>query len=162
MAFNKKEYMKKWRAEHRKHINEYAKKYREEHLDMDTLSKHEYYKKKKEFILSYNIRWLMDHWYYRDGKFYCPECGEEIDVTQVHNHHIEPESKLFNISQWRKYSIEMLEAELAKTKPICPQCHKLITARERNHWVFRELNTLTNAELIVKFAEHVPHFERRR
>lgn len=192
MTFNPKEYAAKWKAEHREHINEYMRKWRAEHIEESRKSWAKYrakhrkeinkraakyraehreeirnrnlkvYVEKKKMILSYNIKWLQEHWCYRDDKFYCPECGEEIDITQVHNHHIEPESKLFNICEWPHYSFEQLEEELVKTKPICPQCHKKITAEQRNYHVFKELNTMTNAELVVKFAEYVPGYKRRR
>jgi hypothetical protein len=83
-------------------------------------------------------------------------------VTQVHNHHINPDDKLFNISQGCFRSYETLAEELKKTIPICPECHKIITANERGHRVFKKYNAIPSADLVVKFEEHVPGYKRRR
>lgn len=220
MASNRKEYMAKYRAEHREEIREYAKKYRVEHHEQIKESsakyaathresikrraakyyiKHreellakakqkykenpekfkekgiKYYRehserqkelskirrkkimetnpeklraqskagkirmniRKKDYIMWYNTKYLEDHECYTEDSYTCPECHKEIDVAQVHNHHVEPKSKLFNISDYRRHTWEELENELPKTIPICPECHKSITAKERNHYIFQ-------------------------
>ena len=83
-------------------------------------------------------------------------------VTQVHNHHPNPEDKLFNISEGSHYSYEALTEELKKTMPICPECHKIITANERGHRIFKKYNSIPSADLAVMFCDKIPVFKPLR
>lgn len=47
MAFDRKEYMRKWKAEHREELNEKARKYRAEHPDRVRATKKKYYENLK-------------------------------------------------------------------------------------------------------------------
>ena len=166
MAFNKKEYFKKWYQDHKAHRKEYMHKYTKEHKEMNrvksSINMSRMRERKKQMILKFNIWYLKRHRKFFDWEFHCPKCWKIIAVTQVHNHHTNPDDKLFNISEGVRKSYEELTNELPKTIPICPECHKIITANERWHRMFKKYNSIPSAELIVKLEEHVPGYKRRR
>lgn len=52
----------------------------------------------------------------------CHFCGDEIDPDHYHVHHLDPDLKVSHrIWSW---SQARLEAELAKCRPACPDCHR--------------------------------------
>lgn len=53
----KREYMRKWCAEHREHLSEYKKKRRLEHPEIYK----QYYEKNKEKIYESNSKWRKNH-----------------------------------------------------------------------------------------------------
>lgn len=57
-------------------------------------------------------------------------------------HHIDPDSKLFAIGDYDRFtmSIEILEAEIAKCVPLCSQCHHLIHRDGKVPSIFRTRN----------------------
>ena len=166
MAFNQKEYYKKWYQDHKEHRKEYMHNYTKEHKELNrvrsSITTAKMRERKKQMILNYNIKYLKRHKKFFDWEFHCPKCWRVMMVTQVHNHHIKPEDKLFNISEGVRKSYEELTNELPKTIPICPECHKIITANERGHRMFKKYNSIPSADLAVKLAKHMPHFKRRR
>lgn len=64
----------------------------------------------------------------------CVQCGEK-DVVVLEFDHIDPASKVANISQMRKnYTPEKLKVELAKCVVLCANCHKRRTAAQYGSW----------------------------
>lgn len=165
MAFNKKEYMKKWYQEHKAHRKEYMHNYTKEHKEMNrvksSINMVKVRERKKQMILDYNIRYLRKHRKFFDWEFHCPKCWKIIAVTQVHNHHTNPEDKLFNISEGVRHNYEALTNELPKTIPICPECHKIITANERGHRMFKKYNSIPSSDLDVMFCSKIPVFKSK-
>jgi hypothetical protein len=60
----------------------------------------------------------------------CASCGvRPDDLRKLHWHHIDPSTRSFMISQWRRSvrcspaGLLVLKAELAKCEPLCPKCH---------------------------------------
>lgn len=75
----------------------------------------------------------------------CNECGT---TTQLHLHHIDPETKYRNISTMAsKYSEERFNTELDKCILLCSRCHSSLTAKVnktggRNKWAEIKHGTL--------------------
>lgn len=67
---------------------------------------------------------IMEH--AKDG---CVECGEK-DFRCLEFDHIDPSTKLYNVGQMasRGYSIKKIDAEVAKCRIICANCHRKHTA----------------------------------
>ena len=59
----------------------------------------------------------------------CDECGHTAYLW----HHVDPSTKLFNISLGGNYPLDVIETELAKCVPMCNSCHsrlhRLLEAR---------------------------------
>jgi hypothetical protein len=69
---------------------------------------------------------------YMSGKA-CVECGE-ADIRVLEFDHLDPESKLFSVSQAVKlgYSWAQVLAEIKKCRMLCANCHKRRTAKQFN------------------------------
>jgi hypothetical protein len=53
----------------------------------------------------------------------CMRCGND-DISILHFHHINPETKLFNLSgSYHSINYKMIEEEADKCELICPNCH---------------------------------------
>ncbi len=65
----------------------------------------------------------------------CIKCGES-DNRCLQFHHVNPSTKLFNISEGvnKGYKWELIEQELKKTEICCANCHSKTTAKDRNFY----------------------------
>lgn len=96
-----------WNADHREQRNEASKQWRKDNPD----KKAAYYQRRKEFLQSV--------------KTPCVKCGE-TRLTVIEFHHIDPATKLFNISYAGSNgsrSRAMICAELEKCVCLCANCH---------------------------------------
>ena len=59
----------------------------------------------------------------------CSQCGEKTPVC-IDFHHIDPTTKLFNISSRLSKSIKTLWNEIAKCTLLCANCHRKLHAIE--------------------------------
>ncbi len=73
------------------------------------------YKKLKE---------IFDEKYRKD--LICEHCGS---INNIDHHHIDPSTKLFNVSTMFHKSDEIILAEISKCIPLCKVCH----LKARNH-----------------------------
>ena len=53
----------------------------------------------------------------------CVECGYSKCLEALQFHHTDPAKKNFVISDYRKFSVEKLMAELSKCMVLCANCH---------------------------------------
>lgn len=59
----------------------------------------------------------------------CSECGMD-DPVCIDFHHINPDTKLFTVSKmaYAGFSIESVQSEINKCRPLCANCHRKLTA----------------------------------
>lgn len=64
----------------------------------------------------------------------CVDCGEANPIVLDFDH-LDAETKLLEISKLvsRGYSINAIDAEIAKCEVVCANCHRKRTARRGNH-----------------------------
>ena len=78
----------------------------------------------------------------------CEQCWESRPVC-LEFHHVNPENKRYSLSLWvsRDLSISTINKEIEKCQVLCSNCHKIVTAKEKNRYSFLnspELNELHN------------------
>ena len=104
------EYDREYRKAHREQIlarsQEYHRKCRAEHPE---ISKEE--RRNKEFIIQQKV-----------GKV-CVKCCKETNPAKLLFHHIDPTTKLFQLSDYSSRSIQALTDEIAKCELVCRKCH---------------------------------------
>lgn len=61
----------------------------------------------------------------------CESCGYDEHREGLEFHHVDPTTKLFNISSYKTSSIERLKREIEKCKLLCSRCHSEIHAGVR-------------------------------
>ncbi len=54
----------------------------------------------------------------------CAKCGNHLDVLLMDFDHIDPITKFKNVAAMVNYSIEIIDAEIAKCQVLCIYCHK--------------------------------------
>lgn len=67
----------------------------------------------------------------------CEHCWETKPVC-LEFHHIDPSTKSFELaySISQDKSIKKIDEEIAKCMVLCANCHKVVTAKERNRYSF--------------------------
>ena len=101
--------------------------------EKDKIRNREYYLRNKEKIdqkskTLYNER-IMALKIERGAK--CEKCGYSSNKKILQFHHIDPSTKLFEISsRYKSKSLEVLRSEANKCQLLCPNCHYEITYPE--------------------------------
>jgi len=62
----------------------------------------------------------------------CAICGYDKCIDALHFHHVDPSTKLFNISQSMSRKMEDLEREVRKCILLCANCHQEWHSKEWN------------------------------
>jgi hypothetical protein len=61
----------------------------------------------------------------------CVDCGEQLDPALMHFDHVRGGEKVLEVSRMTTYSVERLEAEIAKCDVRCASCHRKRHAGEK-------------------------------
>lgn len=79
----------------------------------------------------------------------CELCGES-DIRTLEFDHLDPKTKLFNISQAVRlnYSWDDVLEEIDKCRILCANCHKKHTAEQTGWYKFEKMEARTRVELV--------------
>jgi hypothetical protein len=92
----------------------------------------EYHKQRAGKYKSKKVSVLREHIREQKKKCECTDCGRKNWVIMEFDH---LRDKLYNISDMARagFTIEEIDAEIAKCEPVCCNCHRIRTAK-RNGW----------------------------
>jgi len=84
------------------------------------------YNKEKYERRKTNIKPLFDK-----VKVECAHCGNN-DTRVLDFHHINPETKSFELSKWTAHTRKEIEEEINKCIILCANCHRIVHYEDRN------------------------------
>ena len=67
----------------------------------------------------------------------CIQCGES-DPVVLEFDHVDRNTKVNNVSELLKFSIEKVKKEIEKCQVLCANCHRRKTAKQFNTWKFEK------------------------
>ena len=84
---------------------------------------------KHQFILDYLI------------KHSCIDCGESDPIVLEFDHVRGTKLDCVSVMISKNFKIDIIKKEIAKCNVRCANCHKRKTAKERDYWIHRQLDS---------------------